>query len=204
MDGSGSRVDFALAMRPDGAPRLAGTESLSFTAPAGTEPGPGSRLPGHPLPTAAGPLPPLPAFGDRTPWSRALGDRLLGLSDQGVQSARLRLYPEYLGELDVRIQVEDGRAQVWFSASQAQAREAIEAALPKLRELFAESGLELLRAQVDSGSGRQGSGGFRDDGPATPPGWRAEPAGGPLPAASLRPPLPGVAGHASRRVDVLA
>ena len=94
------------------------------------------------------PLQPL-AGGER--FAGKLGDRLILMADNGVQSARLKLHPEHLGPLDVRIQIDDDVAQVWFAAQHGQTREALEAAIPRLREMFAEQGLQLSRADVESG-----------------------------------------------------
>lgn len=90
-------------------------------------------------------------------FSNGLGNRLMMMSRDGVQSARLKLHPENLGPLDVRIQIEDDGARVWFGAQHGQTREALEAAIPRLRELFAEQGMQLLRADVSAGHSREGS-----------------------------------------------
>jgi flagellar hook-length control protein FliK len=81
-------------------------------------------------------------------FSSSLSNRLMMMSQDGVQSARLKLHPENLGPLDVRIQVEEDGARVWFAAQHGQTREALEAAIPRLRELFADQGLQLVRADV--------------------------------------------------------
>lgn len=81
-------------------------------------------------------------------WSAGLGQRLLAMAENGVDAARLRLHPANLGPLDIQIAVEDDRAQVWFGAQNAATRDALEAALPRLREMFAEQGLELAQADV--------------------------------------------------------
>jgi flagellar hook-length control protein FliK len=91
-------------------------------------------------------------------FSSSLSNRLMMMSQDGVQSARLKLHPENLGPLDVRIQVEEDGARVWFAAQHGQTREALEAAIPRLRELFADQGLQLVRADVTSGEGRQQTG----------------------------------------------
>jgi flagellar hook-length control protein FliK len=93
-------------------------------------------------------------------FSKGLSNRLMMMSQDGVQSARLKLHPEYLGPLDVRIRIEDDGAHVWFGAQHGQTREALEAAIPRLRELFADQGLQLVRADVSSGQ----SGEHGDDG----------------------------------------
>ena len=88
-------------------------------------------------------------------FSNGLSNRLMMMSQDGVQSARLKLYPEHLGPLDVRIQIDDDGARVWFGAQHGQTREALEAAIPRLRELFADQGLQLVRADVSSGQNRE-------------------------------------------------
>jgi flagellar hook-length control protein FliK len=99
-------------------------------------------------------LPVLQPLADTEAWSQNLGDRLLMLADNGLQSARLKLHPEHLGPLEIRIAVDDdGGTQVWFSAHHAQTRDALENAIPRLRELFADQGLNLAHANVDSGRG---------------------------------------------------
>mgnify|MGYP002684049742 CR=1 FL=1 len=53
------------------------------------------------------------------------------------------------------IKIADSTAQVWFGAQHSHTREAIEASLPQLREMFAEQGIRLAHAQVDSGTDRR-------------------------------------------------
>lgn len=121
------------------------TATGSGTSPAGSAGSPGADA--------------LMPLGDGGSFASGLGDRLLSLNTDGLQSARIRLHPEHLGPLDVRIRVEDGAAQVWFSTNHAGTRDAIENSLPRLREMFASQGMELLQAQVGSGDPRQGQGG---------------------------------------------
>jgi flagellar hook-length control protein FliK len=99
-------------------------------------------------------LPALQPQADQEAWTQGLGERLLLMAEKGQQNATLRLQPEQLGPLQIHIRVdEDGASQVLFSAHHAQTREAIEQAMPRLRELFAEQGLNLAQADVDSGRG---------------------------------------------------
>ncbi len=83
-----------------------------------------------------------PAFNDE------LGGRLTWMAHQGVESGSLQLSPEHLGPLEVRIQVQDGAASVWFGANHADTRAALEQALPHLRQMFASQGLTLSDAGV--------------------------------------------------------
>ncbi len=100
-------------------------------------------------------------------WSAGLGQRLLMMAESGIEVARLRLNPAHLGPLEIHVNVEDERAQVWFGASHSATRDALEAALPRLREMFAAQGLELTHADVrDHGGQREGTrAGQQTDGP---------------------------------------
>jgi flagellar hook-length control protein FliK len=60
----------------------------------------------------------------------------------------LRLSPEHLGPLEIRISMKDGEASVMFNASNADTRSALEQSLPRLREMFASQGLVLGDANV--------------------------------------------------------
>lgn len=81
-------------------------------------------------------------------WATAVGHEVRLLMDRGLQAATLRLSPEHLGPLEVRIEVADDRAQVWFGATHAETRTALADALPRLREMFEAAGLQLADAGV--------------------------------------------------------
>lgn len=81
-------------------------------------------------------------------WGNELASRIVMIATDGVQSASVRLSPEHLGPLDIRIAVRDGDAAVSFGASHADTRAALEQALPRLRELLAAQGLNLAEASV--------------------------------------------------------
>jgi flagellar hook-length control protein FliK len=68
--------------------------------------------------------------------------------DRGVQHGTLRLSPENLGPMEVRITSQNDQVSVWFGAAHADTRAALENALPRLREMFAAQGLSLSDAGV--------------------------------------------------------
>lgn len=88
-------------------------------------------------------------------WTQQLGDELAWMAQQGRDSASLKLSPEHLGPLEVRISMREGEASVWFGAANAETRSALEQALPRLRELFASQGLALADAGVFREAPRQ-------------------------------------------------
>jgi flagellar hook-length control protein FliK len=94
-----------------------------------------------------------PGRGLHTPvgsseWADELSTRMTMMAERGHHTASLRLSPEHLGPLEIRISVTDDQASVWFGAAHADTRAAIEQALPRLRELFASQGLTLADAGV--------------------------------------------------------
>ena len=81
-------------------------------------------------------------------WADALGSRVSWLLTRNIPSAELRLSPAELGTVQVQISVDDNTAKIAFSAGQAVAREALEAALPRLRDMFSDNGMTLADASV--------------------------------------------------------
>jgi flagellar hook-length control protein FliK len=92
-------------------------------------------------------------------WDRSLGDRVQWMVNQNVQLAELKLNPPGLGPLEVRVRVDGDRTHISFLASQASVRDAVDAALPRLREMFAEGGVTLGDVTVGHRDGGDGGGG---------------------------------------------
>ena len=104
-------------------------------------------------------------------WADQLARQLGGLAEAGGGEARIRLHPEHLGPLEVRVQTQGRDTHIQLQASHDQVREALEAALPRLRESLQGSGFHL--AAVDLGrqpapgqapSGGTGQGAFQGAG----------------------------------------
>lgn len=81
-------------------------------------------------------------------WDKALGGHVLLLAQYKNPVAELRLNPPHLGPLEVRINMEGDQASVSFTTHHGQVREALETALPRLREMLAEQGIALTQADV--------------------------------------------------------
>lgn len=96
-------------------------------------------------------LMPPPRVGiDHPQWAEALGERLVMAARRGIESARISLNPEHLGPVEIEIRVQSERAQLWLNAQHPQTREALELALPRLRDMLAENGLGLERGDVSA------------------------------------------------------
>ena len=133
---------------------------------------------------------PIVAAGPSPELGRMLGDRLIALANRGEQRARIELHPAELGAVDVHIKLRDDVAAVSISVQHAHARELIEASIPRLREMFAGQGLNLVDVDV---SGQRDGGRARADDPEdrapSPRAWRkhAEPELAPIAAPSRHP-----------------
>ncbi len=84
-----------------------------------------------------------PAFGHE------LGQQVAWLTGQGVRQASIRLHPEELGQLDVKISMNKGRVDVVFNAQHPAAVTAVQQTLPQLDHLLAQHGLSLGHAEVN-------------------------------------------------------
>lgn len=90
-------------------------------------------------------------------WDQALGQKVVWMVAGDQQSASLTLNPPDLGPLQVVINVSNSQANATFTAAQPEVRQALEAALPKLRDMLGEAGIQLGQASVNSGSPNQQS-----------------------------------------------
>ncbi len=88
-------------------------------------------------------------------WSRVLSSRVIWMAKEGIQQASLKLNPASLGPVEVRVTMTNEQATVTFTAHHAATRDALEQALPRLRESFLENGLELAHSDVSQQSSEE-------------------------------------------------
>ncbi|MFB2773830.1 flagellar hook-length control protein FliK [Shewanella xiamenensis] len=98
-------------------------------------------------------------------FSPVMKQQLVTMVSQGIQQAEIRLDPPELGHMIVKIQVHGDQTQVQFHVAQAQTRDVVEQAIPRLRELLQEQGMQLADSHVSQGDqGQRREGGFADSG----------------------------------------
>lgn len=96
----------------------------------------------------------VPAHMGSPDWGQAMNQQVL-LAAQGQQQfATLHLNPPQLGPLEVHLQMHDGQIQAQFVSAHAVVRQAVEAALPQLRDVFAGAGLSLGQTSVGAQGGQ--------------------------------------------------
>ena len=130
---SDSRLDGRSEGRPDG---LAGLNNIA---------------PGNSMAAASAPSPQgsLTAPLSSPAWPTQLGQQLVMLGQRGGEHrVELHLNPAELGPLTVSLKMSEQGAQAQFLSAHAQVRQALEQAIPQLREALAEQGISLGQTSV--------------------------------------------------------
>lgn len=109
-------------------------------------------------------------------WSAEVGNQVVWMLGRNESKAELVLTPPSLGKLGVSIQVNGEQTTAHFVAASQAAREALEQAMPRLREVLQQAGIQLGQTNVstsgdqpaqdgrdDSASSRSGRGGDREE-----------------------------------------
>lgn len=91
-------------------------------------------------------------------WDQQLGQKVVWMAAGGDQSATLTLNPPDLGPLQVVLTVTNDQADAAFMSAQPEVRQALEAALPRLRDMMAEAGIAFGNATVSDGAAQQNQG----------------------------------------------
>ncbi len=85
-------------------------------------------------------------------WGEAVTERVMWMSAKGIREANIQLDPPELGPLSVKVSVTQEQAQVSFTVHHAGVREMLDQNAVRLRELFAEEGLNLVDVDVSDQS----------------------------------------------------
>jgi len=109
----------------------------------------------HTAPTVTTPVLDIQPALQTTAWNRVMSGRVVWMAREGVQQAELKLNPASLGPVEVRLNMNNDQTSVTFIANHAATRDALEQALPRLRESFSENGMKLVDAEVTQHSAEQ-------------------------------------------------
>lgn len=85
-------------------------------------------------------------------WGENFSQRVHWVVNQSISGAQIRLNPQHMGPIEVRIQMQNEQATVSFTAQHGATREAIDAALPRLREMFNEQNVNVVDIDVSQHS----------------------------------------------------
>ena len=81
-------------------------------------------------------------------WAQEFGEKIVWMAKSGQQTAQLSLNPAHLGPLTIHLNLDADKASATFTASTAEVRQAIEEAMPRLREMLAAAGVALGETSV--------------------------------------------------------
>jgi len=91
----------------------------------------------------------IPARLGTQAWDNQVSQRIVYMVGK-EQAATLTLNPPDLGPVQIVLNVSNDQATVAFSSDQLEVRQALENAMPRLREMMSESGIALSNATVDA------------------------------------------------------
>lgn len=88
-------------------------------------------------------------------WGEEIANRIVWMANRMESRAELVLTPPQMGRIEISISVTGEQATANFASGNPAVREALEAALPRLREILAEAGIQLGQTQVSAENARQ-------------------------------------------------
>lgn len=100
-------------------------------------------------------------------WDNVLSNRIMWMVGNQTQQASVHISPRHLGPIDIQVSIQNDQTSVSFVAQNAVVKEALEAAIPRLREMFADNNMQLVNVDVGQ---RDSSGqpGFQEAGGGAP------------------------------------
>jgi flagellar hook-length control protein FliK len=105
-------------------------------------------------------------------WANDFSQKVVWLATGDKQSAQMTLNPPQMGPIEISLSMDKGNATASFVSPNAEVRDAIETALPRLREMFASAGIQLgqtnvssesFKQQADNGTWQSGTNSSRND-----------------------------------------
>lgn len=91
-------------------------------------------------------------------WHQAVADRVVWLLGRDQQGVQLKLNPAHLGPMEVKLSLNQDQASVTFLSSHAAVREALEQAVPRLRDMLGQQDIQLVQVNVDQRQGQNSQG----------------------------------------------
>jgi flagellar hook-length control protein FliK len=114
--------------------------------------------------TAANDAPAIATEFGQPDWPEEFGRKITWLATQRMQAAELKLHPAHLGPIEISLQLSgDQQLTAQFVSHHPAVREAIEANLPRLREIMAENGITLADTSVSADTPQQQAENGQDD-----------------------------------------
>lgn len=97
---------------------------------------------------ANSPIVSFPVAVDQPQWQESLAQQIILFKRHNIEQAEIRLHPEELGSLQIKLSMHDGKMQLHMAAAVGVVKGILESALPYLRTSLAEQGIELQQTEV--------------------------------------------------------
>lgn len=90
----------------------------------------------------------LPMPMDITKWQTALNEKISLICRQGIQNAEIKLHPEELGSLHIKLAIIDDKMNLHMAVAHNMVKNVLESALPQLRASLEEHGITLQQTDI--------------------------------------------------------
>lgn len=150
----------AVAATPAGivrspAANIAGEVGHGEAAPALTTGLPASAAANTVVPPAADPRSSVSAHLQSAAWPQQFGERVVWLTRNDQQSAQLTINPPQLGPIQITLNLSGDQASIAFASPHAEVRQAIENAMPQLKDMLSAAGINLGQSNVGANLSQQ-------------------------------------------------
>lgn len=151
---------------------LSGIDPAALTPASSSQPGSFGFHPATPVQMRGAELvaPGAPVVDtSRADWLQSMIERIGEIRHEGgAREAQIRLAPDALGTVDIRIEQRDDRIHVTMTADTSQARALLAEASPRLQDMAEARGLRLTQSSVDAGQSQNQQRRQGGDAPGTP------------------------------------
>jgi flagellar hook-length control protein FliK len=94
----------------------------------------------------------------RKDFADAVKDKVMVMINQKIQQVEIQLDPPEMGNIHVRVNLQNEQAAVQFVVQNQQAREALEQNMGKLRDMLAQSGVDVGEANIEQREAKEQNG----------------------------------------------
>lgn len=88
-------------------------------------------------------------------WPQQFGEKIVWLARNEQQSAQLTINPPQLGPIQISLNLSGDQASIAFASPHAEVRQAIESAMPQLKEMLSSAGISLGQSNVGANLSQQ-------------------------------------------------
>jgi flagellar hook-length control protein FliK len=88
-------------------------------------------------------------------WPQQFGEKIVWLARNDQQSAQLTINPPQLGPIQITLNLSGDQASIAFASPHAEVRQAIENAMPQLKDMLSSAGINLGQSNVGANLSQQ-------------------------------------------------